>query len=135
MLAINFFSGCRAGMLDMTRRTLRVAIVAASATILSAVATSAFAATDDSSDPLKAAAAYSAYLGENAPGLVDALVDYSEENSKPQKCDRNQKPRVAAVLIGATDAGAPFNKLSGPDNDVELIYNSLLARGVDQDYI
>jgi hypothetical protein len=138
MVAINIFSACRAGMRGMMCSQLRMAIVAASATILSALATPSGAGitpSDDSSDPLKAAAAYYSYISEHAPGMVDALVNYSEQNSKPAKCDRNEKPRVGAVLIGATEAGAPFSKLSGPDNDVQLIYDSLIARGVDDNHI
>lgn len=114
-------------------------IVAGAATMLAALlpaaAPAAIVASDDSADPLKAAAAYYDYLSEHAPGMVEALIDYTDVNSLPQKCDRSQKPRVAAVLIGATDAGPPFGKLSGPGNDVQLIYDSLIARGVADDYI
>ena len=67
--------------------------------------------------------------------MVEPIVDYSEIAGQPAKCDRAIKPKVHAILIGTTDAGPPFNKLVGPDNDVELIGSSLSSRGVADDDI
>ncbi len=111
--------------------------MAATATISFALGAPAFAgvaAPADSADPLKAAAAYFQYLSEHAPGTVEPLVDYSEVAEAPA-CDPKHKPRVGAILIGSTDAGPPFNTLSGPNNDVELMLNSLYARSVDDNNI
>jgi hypothetical protein len=122
-----------------TGGALRATIVALSAIILAALTPSAslagVAQPDDSADPLKAAKAYYDYLGEHVPGMVTALADYSLENSQPTKCDRNRKPKMIAVLIGTTDAGPPFNKLDGPDNDIGLMGQSLEARGIPDENV
>ena len=39
------------------------------------------------------------------------------------------------MLIGSTNSGDPFPLLQGPDNDVKLLYTSLVARGVADDDI
>jgi hypothetical protein len=120
-------------------QVLRMAIVAAGATMLAAMAASTASAgparSDDSSNPLKAAQAYYDYLSDHAPGMVTPLVDYSEENSQPAKCDHDAQPKVRAVLVGVTEAGSPFNTLEGPENDVSLMGASLSAHGVPEDDI
>ena len=135
----DLFRACRSG-LGWLRTTvgmaLPTAIVALAVTIAPALSPHAFAGVaqpDDSSDPLKAAAAFSKYLEEHAPGMVKPLVDYSALANVPFKCDRKLKPKVHAILIGATEAGPPFNKLQGPENDVELLTQSLYSRGVLED--
>ena len=91
-------------------------------------ASAGLTAVDASSDPRKAAQAYSAYLAEHALGMVDPI--YSTIAALPVKCDLNAKPQVHAILIGAPDAGPPFNELDGPENDINLISSSLASRGV-----
>ena len=93
------------------------------------------AAADVPSQAFEAAAAYFVYMQDHAPGMVQPLLDYATAEIEPPKCDRTQKPRVGAILIGAANAGAPFRPLSGPDNDVDLMWDSLLARGVAEDDI
>jgi hypothetical protein len=120
------------------QRPVRAAIVALAAAIaltMSPPASAGITAIDASSDPLKAAEAYHAYLADYAPGMIEPIVDYSTIASQPAKCDRNLKPKVHAILIGVSEAGAPFNKLDGPDNDVDLIGSSLSSRGVADDDI
>ncbi len=87
----------------------------------------------DTARALEAAAAYYDHLAAHAPGMVEPLVDYSGLSGKPGKCDANAKPKVHAILIGASVAGAPFDPLDGPENDIDLIAASLSARGVADD--
>lgn len=90
---------------------------------------------DDTAHVLKAAEAYYAHLFVHAPGMVQPLVDYSDVAGKPAKCDANAKPKVHAILIGASEAGQPFDPLNGPENDIDLVAASLSARGVAADDI
>ena len=142
MVAILIFDNCirclsRFPLVSL--KLLRATIVALAATIAIAAwltpALAGIVSTDDSSNPLKAAEAYNTYLTEHAPGMVEPIVDYSEIAGQPAKCDRAVKPKVHAILIGTADAGPPFNKLVGPDNDVDLMGASLSSRGVADDDI
>lgn len=81
------------------------------------------------------AEAYAKFLTERAPGMVEPLIDYAAETLPAAKCDAAQKPRVHALLIGSSRSGEPFGNLRGPENDVDLLAASLLARGVADDDI
>ena len=111
-------------------RTIAASAAAILLSILSSPASAGLAVSADASNPLKAAAAFTDYILEHAPGMMQPIVDYSALAGLPVKCDRLVKPRVHAILIGATDAGGPFSRLDGPDNDVALMASSLSARGV-----
>ncbi|SDA93180.1 caspase family protein [Mesorhizobium qingshengii] len=78
---------------------------------------------------------YYDYLAEHVPGATTPLVDYAAEKIAAPKCDRAVTSKMHAVLIGATNSGDPFPLLRGPDNDVKLLYTSLVARGVADDDI
>ena len=67
--------------------------------------------------------------------LVTPLVDYAADQIAAPKCDRAAASKMHAVLIGASHSGEPFSSLKGPDNDVKLIYTSLIARGAAEDDI
>ncbi|UVK40462.1 caspase family protein [Mesorhizobium sp. AR10] len=82
---------------------------------------------------IEAADTYFEYLLAYIPGAVTPLVDYAAETIAAPKCDRSVPSRMHAVLIGSTNSGDPFPLLQGPDNDVRLLYTSLVARGVADD--
>lgn len=91
--------------------------------------------TEASSGPLAAAEAYHAVLREWAPGMVTPLMDYSALDATTPACDTNRPPVTRAVLVGASDAGGVFGRLSGPENDVALLVASLQSRGVKDEHI
>src|SRR5690606_34553840 len=46
------------------------------------------------------------------------------------RCDTAAEPETHAIVVGASDAGPPFGRLTGPDNDAAALSASLDARGV-----
>lgn len=117
------------------RKRLAACFVAAFATIFALPAQSGIKPIGEQPIAMRAAEAYYNYFSEHVPGVVEPLIDYSEEELPPLKCDLNAKPKVHAILIGASDSSEPFGKLAGPDNDVDLLYTSLTSRGAADDDI
>lgn len=70
-----------------------------------------------------------------APGILSLLVDYQAALGEPTSCKSDIAPAIHAILVGASEAGAPFSPLIGPDHDVALLKASFLARDIPESNI
>lgn len=82
-----------------------------------------------SETPAGLAAAMVEELGRIAPGLVTPLFPDASA-APPPVCSGDSETRTFALLIGADDAGAPFGRLAGALNDMDLMAAALTARGI-----
>jgi hypothetical protein len=92
---------------------------------------SAAVAIDQGPAPQAAAKAYFGFLSQWAPGMVEPVV-FTDADGSAGRCETGAKAKTHAVIVGASDAGLPFSRLTGPDNDAALLSASLRARGVDR---